>query len=78
MANRTPKPSEAQSAVPVKNTVKEEQSLYSVDELAEAGPSLFGASPYLVRVALFYDGKTFYTQAEAAKCIEAFKKKEVK
>lgn len=69
MANKT---SAVKTAAP--GTV---DSAYTVDELAACAKQVFNASPDIVRAALRLAGVKKTTQKEAAKIVEAFRKKEV-
>lgn len=53
------------------------ESLYTAEELAACAKQVFHASPDIVRAALRLAGVTKTTQKEAAKIVEAFRKKEV-
>lgn len=53
------------------------ESLYTADELVACAKQVFHASPDIVRAALRLAGVTKTTQKEAAKIVEAFRKKEV-
>lgn len=53
------------------------ESLYTTEELAACAKQVFHASPDIVRAALRLAGVTKTTQKEAARIVEAFRKKEV-
>lgn len=53
------------------------ESVYTVDELAACSMTVFKASPDIVRAALRLAGVNKTTQKEAARIVEAFRKKEV-
>lgn len=53
------------------------ESLYTVGELAAAAEQVFHTNPDMVTAALRVAGVTKTTQREAAKLVEAFRKREV-
>lgn len=53
------------------------ESLYTADELVSCAQQVFHAHPDIVRAALRVAGVTKTTQKEAARIVEAFRKKEV-
>ena len=53
------------------------ESLYTVEELAAEADAVFHASPDLVTAALRMAGVCKTTPREAAKLVDAFRKKEV-
>lgn len=52
-------------------------SKYTVSELAAEAEKLFGTTPILAMAALKADGQKQYTEQEAAKIVDCFRKKEV-
>lgn len=54
-----------------------EESLYTVEELAAAAQAVFRTNSDIVTAALRTAGVKKATQKEAAKIVEAFRKKEV-
>lgn len=65
-----------------KKNVKEQTALmeskYSIDELVAESTKAFGTSRIIVKAALKVAGKNYYTEKEAVKIVERFRKKEVK
>lgn len=55
----------------------EAESQYTVQELAAAAKQVFHTNPDIVTAALRMAGITKTTQKEAAKIVEAFRKREV-
>lgn len=53
-------------------------AVYTADELAEAWDKLFDAHKIIVKAALKTSGKEKFTEDEALKIVNAFRKKEVK
>ena len=53
-------------------------SVYTVCELAEVSEKLFDTNKVIVKAALKTSGKETFTEAEAVKIVNAFRKKEVK
>lgn len=53
------------------------ESLYTAEELAAAAGTVFHTTPDLVTAALRVAGVTKTTQKEAARIVEAFRKREV-
>lgn len=53
-------------------------AVYTVDELAEASNKLFDAHKIIVKAALRTSGKEKFTEEEALKIVNVFRKKEVK
>lgn len=53
-------------------------SVYTVSQLAEVSGRLFGTNEVIVKAALKTSGKETFTEAEAVKIVNAFRKKEVK
>ena len=60
-----------------KAATAEAESLYTVGELAAAAEQVFHTNPDMVTAALRVAGVTKTTQREAAKLVEAFRKREV-
>lgn len=50
---------------------------YTTCELAAEAPKLFGTKTFLALAALKADGQKEYTEKEAAKIVDCFRKKEV-
>ena len=65
---------------PKAEEVHEEEAVseYTIEELAAGAESAFGCMPEMVMAALMEQKVTKCSKAEAAKLVEAFKKKEVK
>ncbi|SCJ45274.1 Uncharacterised protein [uncultured Eubacterium sp.] len=53
-------------------------SVYTVSQLAAASDKLFGTSKIIVKAALKTSEKKTFTEDEAVKIVNAFRKKEVK
>ena len=53
-------------------------SVYTVGQLAEVSEKLFGTDKIIVKAALKISGKETFTENEAVKIVNAFRKKEVK
>lgn len=56
----------------------EAESVYSVDELADAARDMFGTSPDIVRAALRMADMTESTVSAAKELVEKFRHKEVR
>lgn len=52
-------------------------SVYTVSQLAEVSGKLFGTDKIIVKAALKTSGKDAFTEEEAVKIVNAFRKKEV-
>ena len=53
-------------------------SVYAVSQLAEVSGRLFGTNEVIVKAALKMSGKETFTEDEAVRIVNAFRKKEVK
>lgn len=76
--NKEPETTAAGTPEKKAKTAAGPESVYSVDELAKAAVSLFGATPDLVRTALRMAGLTEATVSAAKSRVEKFKKREVR
>lgn len=53
-------------------------TVYTVSQLAEVSSKLFGTNKIIVKAALKTSGKETFTENEAVKIVNTFRKKEVK
>ena len=54
------------------------ETLYSIDELTAEPQKVFGTNEVIAKAALKMAGRVKYTEKEAARIVESFRKKEVK
>lgn len=68
----------SQVAAPAAHDQSGGDTVYTVQELAQAHDQQFGTSYEMVRAALLYAGKISATLSEARELVEQFRKQEVK
>lgn len=57
---------------------KSKPPVYTIEELTAQAETIFRTDRIFARAALITAGKTLYTEKEAAKAVESFRKKAVK